>query len=74
MSAAATRSPGATPSAARPPAAERVAHEQLRVADALLAVDDRERLGVPLGTGQQVLAEIHDSLPATSAIASTIAS
>ena len=74
LSAAATRSPGRD--AARGQAAGRRAHlrEQLGVGRAPLAVDERERLGMALGAGQEVLAEVHASVPATSAIASTIGS
>ena len=48
--------------------------QQLGVADAPFSVDERKRLGVALRAGQEVLAEIHASVPATSAIASTIGS
>ena len=72
LSAAATRSPGRDAERGQPAGGRARALEQLGVGRALLAVDDRERLGMPLGAGQQVLAEIHASLPATSAMASTI--
>ena len=48
--------------------------EQLGIGHAALAVHQRDGLGVALRAGEEVLAEIHGSLPATSAIASTIGS
>ena len=48
--------------------------EQFGVGRPLLAVDDRDRLGMALRAGQEMLAEVHAPVPATSAMASTIGS